>query len=259
MTATFITLAHSGWSEKARWALDHHQIEYVERLHTPMLGEPALRWRLRKSDGPRSVPVLITEHETIGDSFEIAQYAERHGGGAPLFRRVEEADTRRWNQLSDRAMNAGRTLVTRRIAADPEACREALPGVIPPGLRRPLAPATRMAVRFIQRKYDVSGDEDAARDELRAVLDELRGALADGRRTIAAGPLGYADIAMATTLQFVVPVATGIADMGPATRRAWTDLELAGEYTDLLEWRDQLYATERDTHLGPSSSRSRGI
>lgn len=240
-----IALPYSPWSEKARWALDHHRIDYVEKLHTPMLGEVALRWRLRHGDGPRSVPVLVTEHETIGDSLQIAQYAERHGTGAPLFRRGEEDETRRWNDLSDRVMNAGRVLVTLRTAADPEACREALPGFVPPGLRRPLGPATRMAVRFVQRKYDVHTDEHAARDDIRAVFAELRAALSDGRRTIAGGPLGYADIAMATTLQFVRPLQTGIAPLGPATRRAWTDLELAGEYTDLLEWRDQLYASDR--------------
>ncbi|HUS63968.1 MAG TPA: glutathione S-transferase [Kofleriaceae bacterium] len=245
MTATLITLAHSGWSEKARWALDHHRIEYVEKLHTPLLGEPALRWRLRNASGPRSVPVLITDHETIGDSFEIAQHAERHGAGAPLFRRGEEAETRRWNELSDRAMRGGRILILRRTAADPDAKREALPAMIPRALRGALAPAAGLGVRHIQRKYDVPDDEDAARDSLRAVFDELRRALADGRRTIGGGPLGYADIAMAAALQFVRPMPTGVAEMGPATRRVWTDLELAGEYTDLLEWRDQLYATDR--------------
>jgi hypothetical protein len=28
-------------------------------------------------------------------------------------------------------------------------------------------------------------------------------------------------------------------------RRAWTDLELAGEFNDLVAWRDQLYARWR--------------
>jgi glutathione S-transferase len=245
VTATLITLAHSGWSEKARWALDHHHIEYVEKTHTPMLGEPALRWRLRHTSGPRSVPVLITDHETVAGSFDIAQHAERHGTGAPLFRRGEEDVARRWNDQSDRAMRAGRTLVTHRTAEDAEAQREALPAGIPRALRRPMGPAAALAVRFIQKKYDVPDDQDAARDELRAVLGELRGALADGRRYLAGDALGYADLAMATTLQFIRPVDTGIVPLGPATRRVWTDLELASDFTDLLEWRDQLYARHR--------------
>jgi glutathione S-transferase len=142
-------------------------------------------------------------------------------------------------------MRGGRVLVTQRIAADPEARREALPAAIPRALRGALSPAAGMAVRFVQRKYDVPDDDAGARDELRVVFGELRRALADGRRTIGGGALGYADIAMAAALQFVRPVQTGVAEMGPATRRAWTDLELAGEYTDLLEWRDQLYASDR--------------
>ena len=31
----------------------------------------------------------------------------------------------------------------------------------------------------------------------------------------------------------------------PATRRAWTNLRLADEFRDLLEWRDRTYARYR--------------
>ena len=72
----------------------------------------------------------------------------------------------------------------------------------------------------------------------------MRDALSDGRRCLL-GEFSYADIAMASALQFVAPVGDEHIRLGPATRRAWTDLDLAGELTDLIEWRDQLYASRR--------------
>lgn len=261
----FTAMPASPWSEKARWALDHHRIEYVEKVYTPMLSEPALRLRLRRARGPRSersprergrrshrmtpwapvtVPVLFAGGEAYTDSFDIAQYAERRGAGAPLFRRGLEEEIAHWNQVSDAAMEAGRALVSFRVAADPQARGEALPDLVPRPLRRPLDPVTRVGVRYLKHKHRFDDDEHGNRDQLRASLLELRAALADGRRFLF-GELSYADVAMAAALQFVQPVDDRWIRLGPATRRAWTDLELAGELTDLVEWRDQLYAACR--------------
>ena len=237
-------IPYSPWSEKARWALDHHRIQYVEEAYTPMLSEPALRWRLRRARGPVSVPVLFADGEAFTDSFDIAHYAERRGAGTPLFRRGLEAAIARWNRLSDAAMSAGRALVSFRVEGDPQARSEALPDLVPRALRRPLDPVARVGVRFLARKYRFREDEHAHRAELRARLVEMRDALSDGRRCLL-GEFSYADIAMASALQFVAPVGDEHIRLGPATRRAWTDLDLAGELTDLLEWRDQLYATRR--------------
>ncbi|HEU5060347.1 MAG TPA: glutathione S-transferase N-terminal domain-containing protein [Kofleriaceae bacterium] len=234
----------SPWSEKARWALDHHRIRYAEEVYTPMLSEPALRWRLRRARGPVTVPVLFADGEAYTDSFEIAHYAERRGAGAPLFRRGLEAAIARWNRLSDAAMRAGRALVSFRVENDPQARSEALPDLVPRALRRPLDPVARVGVRFLARKYGFRDDEHAHRAELRARLIEMRDALSDGRHYLL-GEFTYADIAMAAALQFVAPVGDRHIQLGPASRRAWTDLELAGELTDLLEWRDQLYAARR--------------
>ena len=234
----------SPWSEKARWALDHHRIDYLEEAYTPMLSEPALRWRLRRPRGPVTLPILFADGETYTDSYDIAHYAERRGAGVPLFRRGLEAAIARWNRLSDAAMSAGRALVSFRLEDDPQARSEALPDLVPRALRRPLDPVARLGVRYLARKYGFRDDEHAHRAELRARLVEMRDALSDGRRYLLS-ELSYADIAMASALQFVAPVGDQHLRLGPASRRAWTDLDLAGELTDLLEWRDQLYAAHR--------------
>lgn len=234
----------SPWSEKARWALDHHRIGYTLEVYTPMLSEPALRWRLRRARGKVTVPVLFAEGEAYTDSFDIAEYAERRGAGPPLFRRGLERAIAGWNQVSEAAMRAGRALVSFRVADDPQARAEALPDLVPRPLRRPLDPVARVGVLYLKKKHRFGDDEHVNRALLRARLGELRDALSDGRRHLL-GEFSYADIAMATALQFVSPVDDRHIRLGPATRRAWTDLDLAGELTDLIEWRDQLYAERR--------------
>jgi glutathione S-transferase len=74
----------SPWTEKARWALDHHRLEYRYREHVPLLGEALLRVRADRLTGRVSVPLLITDTGPILDSFAIAQHADRIGRGARL-------------------------------------------------------------------------------------------------------------------------------------------------------------------------------
>ena len=54
----FTAIPFSPWSEKARWALDHHQIDYREAPFMPVFGEFALRFRMRKPFGAVTVPNL---------------------------------------------------------------------------------------------------------------------------------------------------------------------------------------------------------
>lgn len=252
MTATLVALPLSPWSEKARWALDHHGVDYIETLYTPMLGSPILRVRLRRLRGRVTVPILFDGRGTVClESLDIARYAERIGHGAPLFRRGHEEEVARWNRLSDEAMQAARALITSRLAEDRTAQQEAMAGVVPRRLAGLLRPAALLAVRFLQRKYRVhDADEAVHREHLRGVLLELRRALADGRRYLIGDALSYGDIAMASAFIGVDPGEARHLPLGPATRRACTDLELAGEFTDLLGWRDQLYAGHRRARSG---------
>ena len=60
----------------------------------------------------------------------------------------------------------------------------------------------------------------------------------------------YADVIMASLLQGVAPVADRYIRLGPATRAAWTQLELARANADLIAWRDRLY----EHHRRPSAA-----
>jgi glutathione S-transferase len=249
--ATFVALPLSPWSEKARWALDHHDVPYVEKVYTPMLGAPILRWKLRRLRGRLTVPILFDSTGAIWqESFDIARYAESTGGGTPLFRRGHEDEVERWNRLSDDAMDASRALLAYRMRDDRAAQQEALSQVVPRGLAGILRPAASVALRFLQRKYRMRDSDAAAhRARLREILIELRTALG-GRRFLVGDSLSYCDIAMASALVGVEPGDTSPLPFGPATRRSSTDLELAGEFTDLLGWRDQIYVEHRRARTG---------
>ena len=50
---------------------------------------------------------------------------------------------------------------------------------------------------------------------------------------------------MASVLQGVAPVSGQYIRLGPATRGVWTQPALAAEFSDLIAWRDELYARQR--------------
>ena len=47
---TLYGLTQSAWTEKARWALEHHGIAYRYHEHVPVLGEVLLRLKARPRD-----------------------------------------------------------------------------------------------------------------------------------------------------------------------------------------------------------------
>ena len=125
----------------------------------------------------------------------------------------------------------------------PGAKVEALPASTPALLRPPLTVATGLTLGFLRWKYGFGRDGEARMHALRATLEDLRVALA-GRRHLL-DVFSYADVAMAVVLQMVKPVADRWITLGPAIREVWTNDELARDFSDLVEWRDGLYAAHR--------------
>jgi glutathione S-transferase len=236
-------LPYSPWSEKARWALDHHRVEYTEHAYLPMLGEPLLRARTNTWRGKVSVPVLVDDGRAIFDSYAIARRAEELGLGTPLMPASSKSEIDGWNARSEDAIAAGRELVVAATLKSDDALRELVPAPLR-GLGAASIATAKTGVSFIRRKYGLTGDEAASRDAMRAALVTLRHALS-GDRSYVMDELSFADVAMAAALQMVKPVDQRFLAIGPATRAAWTDAELAGEFADLLAWRDRLYEAYR--------------
>lgn len=231
-----IAIAYSPWSIKAKWALDHHAVPYRYEHYLPMLGEPLLRARIGRLRGRVSVPVLLTDDGVIEGSWDIARFAERTGGGDPLFPRGREEEIARWNARSEVMLDAGRALSLGRMLRSREALIENVPGGA--ALGGLVAPIGALGVRFVASKYVREGDETAHREELRTGLSALRAAIAKGDHLL--GTLSYADVAMAVTLAFVAPLGPKRDHLGEATRACWTIEDLRDEFADVVAWRDRI-------------------
>lgn len=243
--ARLVVLRPSPWSERARWALDHHHIAYERVDHTPFLGERRLRRLVGESRRRVTVPVLLLPDRALTDSWDIALYAERHGKGTPLIPSARAAEVRRYNELADRTMEAGRALVTRALLASPEALLETLPPEVPRRIRSWMLPVTRLGTRWFARKYSLDLDDAAAQVEtVRRTLLTLRADLAKSSPYLL-GSFSYADIVTALLLQAVSPVASEYIRLGSASRRCWSQPALATEFADLIAWRDLLYQRHR--------------
>jgi glutathione S-transferase len=248
-------LVFSPWTEKARFALDVRRVPYTFRHYQPLIGEPALRLKLRRPIGRVSVPVLtLDDGRVLADSADIARWASVCGEGPRLFPPEHEAAIAGFVALSERALAAGRAVSLHRMLADDEALVELLPRPL-----RALPLAARvgaLGTARTLRKYDADRESrDTHRRTVLSALDELRSALAkapsgESPQTLL-GRLTFADIAMAQLVIFVEPPATGLK-LGPASRRSFTDPELRAQYGDLVAWRDALYGAFRTPASVPS-------
>ncbi len=250
-------ISYSPWTEKARWALEHHGIPYTFSEHTPLIDELPMRLRLRKLRGSISVPTLLTKDSFVQGSLAIARWADANGHGALLERADERAAVDAWDARAERAFEAGRALYSARLRSTPGALEDAVPAFVPEPLRRTVG---RIGVAFIARKYGVDYQAEAVHEAtLAEVLTALRRALAEAAsqsggalRYLVGGHFTLADIVAACAVNVVVPVGSQYVPIRPRTREAWTRTALALEFGDVISWRDALYARHRRDGAGPS-------
>jgi glutathione S-transferase len=243
-----LALPFSPWSEKARWALDARRVPYAYRVYQPLLGEPALRMKVRRMRGRVTVPVLTTDGgEVLTDSLDIARWADARGEGPTLFPLEHASTIARFVELSERGLAAGRVLTLTRMLDDAEALAE----MVPKPLQKVRGLGVRigaLGIRRTLRKYAGNATSlDAHRRTLTGVLDELRAALAasgPGEPRTLVGPFTFADIAASQVVVSAGPPAFGLK-LRPASRRCWIDPELRERYADLVVWRDRLYEAYR--------------
>lgn len=241
MDPILVQLAYSPWSEKARWPLDHHRVRYHAVEHLPLVYEPLLRLASRKPLEKPTVPCLYVGARVIGDSLEIARYAESVGSGSPLFPDDRTREILDWVRRSEELLGAGRARLLDRMLASPAALHEALPGPLKAFGSLGLGVA-RAATTFLKTKH-VEAEESSASLEasMAKVLEAARKSL-EGKEYLL-GELTFADVAMAASL--VVIKLRPDSPLGPEQRKVWDEPRLAAAFPDLLQWRDRMYASHR--------------
>ncbi len=243
-------IKQSPWSEKAKWALDHHGIEYRYREHLILFGEPWLSFRMGKLfRGGSTVPALIDGDTRLGDSFAIALHADSIGKGAKLFPNGSLDRFRELNALGERALDAGRALVMDRVRRDPEARRVSLEGVVPKPLAGVCGPLVDVGLAYLTREFQVSRmrleEHEGELREVACALDRLL----EGRREgyLHGGAFSYADVILAVALQPISPPEPQFFRLPEVIRRTWVHPRLEKEFAHLLEWRDWLYKKHRSS------------
>lgn len=232
---TLVGESFSPFTQKARWALEYAGVEHGYQEYTPTISEPGLRWRMRQWSGVVSVPVLFAGDQIVRGSWEIARYASQYAADGRLGDFTQVAT---WNDLSERALEEGRTRVVRSVLRDPQALEEAVTAIFPAALAKPLRFVARDAAARLDRKYGhlvVPGS-------LRTALQLTRAKLQQVGDDFLLGSFSYADIAMCVVLETLAPSMRTEPPLGPATKACWSDPELAREFEDLLRWRERLTA-----------------
>ncbi|WP_179401454.1 glutathione S-transferase family protein [Burkholderia guangdongensis] len=194
--AVLITMPHSHYSEKARWALDRLALPYREEPHAPLLHRLAT-----KPNGGGSVPVLVHDGAHFIDSTDILVHTDNVCGGDVLYPRdaglrqeVEALETqfdeelgphtRRWayaQLLSERSLL--RQVMSRGV---PRFEAVLLP-VMMPGV-----------VRLVRASLRIT-PESAARslERVRGIFRHVDGRLDDGRRFLVGERFTAADLTFA--------------------------------------------------------------
>lgn len=205
-----ITLPHSHYAEKARWALDRLSIPYREEPQVPLLHRLATR-----RHGGSSVPLLVRGGERFVDSTEILRHADASCGGNRLYPRDPHA--RRSVEAIEERFDQALGPHTRRWAYfQLMSHRDLLHPMMARGLSRTesilLNVTFPIVVLAIRKGLRITPDS-AQRSilKVRAVFSEVDDMLADGRRYLVENRFTAADLTFAALAAPVLLPERGIA------------------------------------------------
>jgi glutathione S-transferase len=204
--ATLLTIPFSHYCEKARWALDHARIPYVEEGHVPGFHRIAVR---RAKSAKTSVPVLLVDGRVLGDSTDILAWVDAQSPADKKLYPTDDVARRDVLALEDeldeelgphirRVMYfhflPNRALIFSLMDQRTPGWEKAALRVVFPFLRKAMK-------RFM--RIDARGAEESREKVLRA-FDGLEKRLADGRPFLHGDRFGAADITLGALAGFAV-------------------------------------------------------
>lgn len=194
--ARLITMPHSHYAEKARWALDWLALPYREEPHVPLLH------RLPTTcHGGRGVPVLLHGTQRLCDSTDILLHADAVCGGDKLYpsdpvQRIEVLALE--ERFDDMLGPHTRRWAYAQLLPDRRALRKMMSRGVPwweamllPLMMPAIVPTVRAAFRITP--------QSAERSRLRVweVFKDVDARLGDGRPFLAGGRFSAADLTFA--------------------------------------------------------------
>jgi glutathione S-transferase len=198
VTARLVTIPISHFCEKARWALDRAEVDYVERPHLQLLHILAARL----AGGGRTVPVFVTDGgEVLAESADILRWADTRVG--PERRLYPEANLGAEAAALEASLDRGLGpdgrlwLYHETLPVVHELRRWALAGV--PRWERLVFRSSRPVVAIAIRRYlgvDAASSA-AALDRIDRVFDDVADRLSDGRRFLLGERFTAADLTFA--------------------------------------------------------------
>jgi glutathione S-transferase len=237
----------SHYNEKVRWALDYKGVAHVRRAVTPGLQEFTAR-RLRAG---RTVPVLETKGQAIGDSTKIIEEIERRRPEPPLYPADPEERSRALeleDYFDERCGHDLRRVLFGDNLAEPEKFLAMVYGADHPrnGLLKTVSP---VFCQVVKRRFRIRPETvEKSREKVRAAFDKLEAEV---------GPSGYlvgesftvADLTAAAILApIVMPPEFPYIKLHPDERTAQSR-----RFRDSLKdragfkWVENMYARHRGT------------
>lgn len=247
--ARLITIGFSHFCEKARWALDRVEFDYVEEPHLPVL-----HWAASfGTGGRRTVPVLVVDGRVLSDSSDIVGYlAERAPRDARLYPSDPTArqTALKLEDLFDRRLGPA----TRRIAyfhvlphkaAFIELAQD--PKIAPRWERALGEPLYPVLAAMLRRglKIDEAGVERSRR-AVTEVFSDVEARLGDGRRYLCGDEFTVADLTFASlAAPVVLPPEYGAPFPSPEQVPALAELIAEYRATAAGKFALRLYAEDR--------------
>jgi glutathione S-transferase len=205
-----ITLVISPYNELARWSLERCGVVYREEPKALVQH----RFASRRAGGKGTTPLLIADGEVVGESAEIAEWADAHRaeGRPPLYPEGEAgAEARRLvTRFGEELGPAARRVIWGHLIDDADLASRSWGQRLSerqrrtqPWLLRASKPAVRRALGL--RRAQV----EAAPGEVRAIFDDVAERLSGGRAHLLGDELTIADISFAAMASPAVCPAEG--------------------------------------------------
>jgi glutathione S-transferase len=207
-----LTIPISHYCEKARWALDRAQLRYREERHVQGIHSIYAR----RAGGGATVPVLVTEDGTIGESEQILEWVDERVAPEQRLFPPDATERERVHALccrfDERLGPSGRRLMYVHVFRQRAAMLPYNNQGVPAWEDRAIRWGWPLAERFVRRALDIrDGVEVQDEADVWHEFDHVASLLEDGRAYLCGARFGAADLTFAALAAAVlVPPIYGV-------------------------------------------------